>query len=165
MSELFDANTGLVDVVINSVFPAYRHDDDIRQIALIALWTASENFSADKASFPVYASTYIRNAVIDEIRKNSRKKRLKDACQLTEDIKLEAPDLIQENIDTSAILTAVSQLSQEDQQVIQMLIAGYNQKEIATALDWTDTYINNHNRIQRIRKTIQEKIANLEMSK
>ena len=165
MQKLFDDNTNLVDIVINSVFPAYRHDDDIRQIALIALWTASEHYTATKASFPVYASTYIRNAIIDEIRKNSRKKRLKNACQLTEDIEPEAPDFIQENINTAAILTAVSQLSQEDQQVIQMLVAGYNQKEIATALGWTNTYINNHNRIQRIRKTVQEKIANLEMSK
>ena len=165
MQKLFDDNINLVDVVINSVFPAYRHDDDIRQIALISLWMASEHYTADKASFPVYASTYIRNAVIDEIRKNSRKKRLKDACQLTEDIELEAPNLIQENINADAILMAISRLPQKDQQVIQMLVAGYNQKEIATTLGWTDTYINNHNRIQRIRKTVQEKIANLEMSK
>ena len=122
MSELFDDNINLVDIVINSVFPAYRHDDDIRQIALIALWTASEHYATAKASFPVYASTYIRNAVIDEIRKNSRKKRLKDACQLTEGIELEAPDLILEYINTDANLTPGSQLRQKDQQIIQMLV-------------------------------------------
>ena len=160
MAQLFEDNLNLVDVVINSVFPAYRHDDDIKQIALIALWTASENYAADGASFPVYASTYIRNAIIDEIRKNNRRKKLKDTCQLSEDIDLEAPDAIQDHMDATAVTLVIQQLPTEDQKVVQMLIAGYNQKEIAHALSWPDNYINNHNRIQRIRKMVKEKMEN-----
>lgn len=154
MPDLFEENLPLVNAVINTVFPAYKRDEDIKQIASIALWRASQNYNEDKASFKTYASTYIRHAILDEIRK---RKNIPHPEQYPD------TETSEENNPgkTMLIEMLIKELPEEEYTVITLLAAGYSQIEIAKILNWTDNYVNNNYKIQQIRKHAQEKIGNI----
>lgn len=153
----------LVDVVINSVFPAYKRDEDMHQLGLIALWQASLSFDKEKASFKVYASAYIKNAIIDEIRKGNRQKRTAECTELnetTENYAQKEPEHAAMD-DIIALQQYMETAPKEDKQILQLLGAGYNFKEISEILHWDEKkYNSNRTKIYRLRKMVKKKIDN-----
>lgn len=47
--------------------------DDIRQIARITLWKAAETFDPSKGEWDRYAARAVKNAIVDEIRREVRR--------------------------------------------------------------------------------------------
>lgn len=81
INDKIEKNIGLIYYTINKFFPSRKGDDDIFQVGLIALWKAVEDNEKNKiedAKFSSYAITRIKNAIIEEIRRENAQKRKLD---------------------------------------------------------------------------------------
>lgn len=80
INDKIEKNIGLIYYTINKFFPSRKGDDDIFQVGLIALWKAVEDNEKNKTEdvkFSSFAITRIKNAIIEEIRReNAQKRRL-----------------------------------------------------------------------------------------
>ena len=85
METLFEQYKNLAYAIVHRNFKYYSEKDDLIQIALIALWDASNTFNpAFNVGFMCYASAFICNKIKDYIRRQ-KKHHLID---LAEDVEL-----------------------------------------------------------------------------
>lgn len=70
---LYLENEKLIYGALYQYFPALASDEDIQQIAGIGLWKACLNYDADKSCFSTAAYKFIRNEVLNELRKRRRR--------------------------------------------------------------------------------------------
>lgn len=71
--ELYKANENLVYFVLHKKFPQYAHDEDMQQVAKIALWCACKKFDAGKGfSISTFATRYIQNGILHELTTKNR---------------------------------------------------------------------------------------------
>lgn len=76
VEEAFQKHKNLIWLVINKQFKnAHLDADDMFQVGSIALLTAIENYRPGTYKFSTYATVVIRNAILTELRRFTRKKR------------------------------------------------------------------------------------------
>lgn len=112
----------------------YRDHEIFRQVACVALWQAWERYDEDKGHFAPYASSSIRGAMLDNLK---REHRFEVHVIQTED------DMLASYMESSRVndrptvwseelAVQLEQLAQHEQQLLQWLfIEGYTQKECA----------------------------------
>lgn len=68
INRIVESNSGLVRKIINRSYPAYRHDEDLEQTAMIGLWAAAMEWDGT-GSFQAFAAACVRHDIIDYIRR------------------------------------------------------------------------------------------------
>lgn len=125
METLFEQYKNLAYAIVHRNFKYYSEKDDLIQIALIALWDASNTFNpAFNVGFMCYASVFICNKIKDYIRRQ-KKHHLID---LAEDVELGNYEI---NFSKLEFDVATRNLSLVDKQILQDVVYGFTQKEIA----------------------------------
>ena len=142
-----EENKNLINYVLNKNFPSRRFDDDLKQIGLIALWRAAENYEEGAAKFSTFAVKYIKNAIIKELQKESARKRVLegDTMQVCLD-----DDFIENVVGRDYIPFMMLQikeykekLTKRKKDILEMYLAGYSIEEIANKLGCKKTTVYN----------------------
>lgn len=168
--EMFYNNIKLAYKIANKYFINCKDDyEDIKQVALLGLWKAVLTFKNTNA-FSTYAYTVITNE-INYFLKKCKKHNNNYSLQSIVADNIEYQDLLKDNNDFTVIyeeeseieykrkmLERVKELMKEtDRKIIELLLQGYNQTEIATMLNITQPTVS------RIRDKIKKKIAKIEV--
>ena len=151
-SALVKRHTGLAKGISRSYFLTGGDEDDLFQIALLALLYAVRNFKPEKgAEFSTYASACIRNRMIDAVRSASAGKNsfINDGLRIEDDDaaeggvslgELASPELSPEQYyiekeAEEAFYDALSRaLGENDMNVIRLYLASMPYKEISEKL-------------------------------
>lgn len=139
-------------------------DDDIRQVALIGLWKATETWEKEKSAFSTYASKVITNELLQEVRKRKRKKNdtiSYDAYVESCEGEVSYLDLLASPVNEMEFVEismdfpkAIELLSDKEKSLIAIYISNPNitQQEVANEMHVTQAHIS------RMRKKVQQKI-------
>lgn len=141
--------------------------DDVKQEAYIAIYEALPYYDSNKGKFSTYCKKVIRNRMLKIMRKSSAKKRggKKDEEGRYKGIDfkrlqkehINATVYQKENIEDSAIINEeISSLSSKEQDIVNYLIAGYKNKEIA------EFYNVNPSTTSRWKKKIEKKLTHID---
>lgn len=124
--------------VINKWFWGFRGDEDILQIAKIGLWRAKEHYDPSRgAKFSSFAIQTVKNAILSEMRYRGKPAPV-----------LVPPQPIPQN--GTFVKDFIASLSPRDAEIIQMLLDGYKQREIAEKFGISTSAISEN--IKKIRK-------------
>ena len=130
--------------------------DEYYDLAAIGLCKAAKTYNDEQSSFSTYAARCMFTAVFSEIRneKNEKRKALREALSLDAAIEgldneqAKLLDVLSTSDTTEDIVLAQKMLedyyvqtSDKDKQIIQLLLTGYTQKEIASLYDVSQAYI------------------------
>lgn len=148
---LYLENEKLIHGALQQYFPALAFDEDIQQIAGIGLWKACLNYDADKSRFSTVAYKFIKNEVLNELRKRQRRGKIITIpftallCDLTTEGKEEfdiltiSPSL--DDVDWCDKETFWASLTERQQFLVRARISGLIDEEIAAALGLSRTLI------------------------
>lgn len=138
--KLFNEYSYIIDVILRRFLPSKIHDEDYIQIGKIALWKASLTYDGS-TKFETYASRVIRNALVDECRKENRTKRIRDTlsfyqkCSNDNDDDITLEDVIpapeEKHIDDEGLK---KDFSDEERIVLSMKASGYKYREITAKI-------------------------------
>lgn len=154
-------HTPLALFTIRKYFPTLYGDEDILQIAMIALWKAIATYNPDKGvAFTTYAIHCIRGRIQVTVRDQHAQKRtgtnvyFEDKVPGTE--RLTYKDTLSTMKDVSFIDTEgiKKALTPEDVETIRMLITCKNQGEIAQRIGVSHGTISR--RVNRVRKVLTD---------
>jgi RNA polymerase sigma-70 factor (ECF subfamily) len=116
--------------------------EDMVQEIFLRLWRKPENYTATRGKFATWLTSVTRNRAVDEVRSRGRRYRHETASPEEQERELPGPEtddpaLTAELSDQRRlILTALSQLPQEQRQTIELAyFGGLTQQEISERLD------------------------------
>lgn len=134
LERLFQENYGLLVSQAISFNPRTQYElDDYIQIAAIGMMKACKNFDSTKSKFSTFATVCIRNALLNHIR-GEKKKRPYLSDKLDENITYD-----KEHIDE----IMPSNITQNEGFAIRMILEGYTYSEIADALGTSKQTVQN----------------------
>lgn len=161
----------LLQVIINRYYPAIlscvrkycpvMHREDAIQEAILALYSAVRDYSAEKASFKSFAMVCIKRAVIAVLKKNMRKKDIPEELLSPLDevliIDSNSPEKIFFDREDFKKLTDTIklELSELEYKVLQDYLLGNSYTDIAKNLNISEKSVDNS--LARIRKKLKEK--------
>lgn len=146
MEQLIEKYSYLVKANIKKHLPSKMYDEDYYQIGLIGLWEALKKYKKlPTAKFETYASTIIRNKLIDEIRKeNSQRQHLNNTSNtfsleqpLSSDINsVSIKDVIEDKSNGKVIDLKgwVDSLDEGEYEVVRLKSAGVANQEIPSII-------------------------------
>lgn len=137
VNKLVKDNEKLAYKVAHTFNPVTMVDlEDIKQIALIGLWKAVENFDETKGfQFSTFAYRVIRNEVLQELKKFKRTSSSLDEMEL---------DLSYNESEFEDLVTREGikvYLNDEEYSIVTMTIDGYTQKEISEMIQLSQSQI------------------------
>ena len=146
---------------INEYFPNYSKDDDVKQIALIALWKAVEKFDKEKdVSFSTFAITVIKNEIFNYLKTDKEFKYKIVIISLDNDFNLsriENPLLLQQVLSSEIDLQAFFEnLSGEEKEICFYISQGIMQTIIAEKLNLSQSTITR--RLANIRRKLEKEL-------
>lgn len=151
----------LARFTIKKYFPSLYGDEDILQIAMIALWKAVVTFNQDKGvAFTTYTVRCIRASLQSTIRDQHAQKRTGTNVSFEERLpgtdRLTYRDVIPCQKDVHFIDTEAIQktLTPEDRETIKLLLSCKTQGEIAQRIGASQSTVSR--RINRVRKVLTE---------
>lgn len=151
----------LARFTIKKYFPSLYGDEDILQIAMIALWKAVVTFNQDKGvAFTTYTVRCIRASIQSIIRDQHAQKRTGTNVSFEEKVpgtdRLTYKDTLSTAKDVSFIDTEAIQkaLTPEDRQTLHLLIDCKTQGEMAQRLGVSQGTISR--RVSRVRKVLTD---------
>ena len=131
-------NENLIYFTLNTYFPLLADDEDMQQVARIALWKAIEKYSPEKGALSTIVVHNIRKKIANELKNKSRHKSpytvsLSDAIpdmeSLTQEDGIEdSRDYINEAISTEYCREILNIFSESDRELIEMLCSGMTPK-------------------------------------
>lgn len=140
-NDLFKNNQKLVYYTLNKYYPRYVNDDDVKQIAFIALWRASENYKDNGTAFSTYAAKAIKQSVSQYLQKESKNKHLHYESKNTDNDDLcfsSALAVCDKELETAEFKADYERfcttLTQQQRLVVEFLLEGYFYVEIAKKL-------------------------------
>lgn len=149
--EFFNKNIGLAYKVANTYKNNYYYEmEDIKQIALGALWKAVVNYNQSIAKFSTFAVTIIRNDINYYLRRTKKYRsdislntELKNSCEGNREITLQdvlsddSDKLIEEAEDKMFLIDLFSNinLTEEEKIILKDWLQGRNQIETAKTLN------------------------------
>lgn len=157
---LYLENEKLVPFILHKYFPAIAGDEDVQQIARMAMWVACKGYSPDKGALSTYAWLLIRRDVLRHLDYLSRKGRSAPRSSLDAEVANAEDctllDALQgaadvDWIDTEAI---AARLTPQHKQICRWLLEGVPQPEIARRLGVSASTVGN--RCREIRAIIIE---------
>ena len=166
LNEEIQRNEKLIRDTIWRVYPSLADDEDIQQIGRIALWNALKTFKKEgSASFETYASRFIRNAVINEIRKQTNTKHtggetvitisFQDQVKDTEDMNVEDIVSGSEDIESySDIVNWLNNLDEMDRKIVYNKSKGKTDKQISEVLNIHQTSVSR--KVKRLKKSLTD---------
>ena len=162
--EMFEKNIKIAYKIANRYRINYLSEyEDIKQIALLALWKAVLTFNNTNA-FSTYAYVVISNEINENLRKKKREKQeISISASITADDKLTIEDILQsadnfekllEDISFSDKIRYLSAIlfTDKEKKVLILSKRGYKQQEIAKRLHISQT------QVSRIQKRLKDKI-------
>lgn len=167
--EMFYNNTKLAYKIANKYFINYKNDyEDIKQVALLGLWKAILTFKNTNA-FSTYAYTVIANEINYFLRKCKKHNSNYSLQSIVAD-NIEYQDLLKDDSDFTIkyeeeseaeykekiLKTTIDLINERDKKIVELLLQGYNQTEIATMLNITQPTVS------RIKDRIRKKIIKIE---
>lgn len=140
-------------------YKTYIDWDEIEQIAMIALWKASQMFDDTKGTFKNYAITAITRAIYRKIKDDSKIENNSDIDNFY-NIEAEEKDLdneIENNKKIKILYDIIDRIdcTQKSKQILKLRVQGYSILEIADMVE-DITYQGVYSTIQRHNKNIVE---------
>ena len=136
---LVEDNMKLVYFIINKYYPAFIHDEDLKQIGMLGLCKAAMTFDETKGLFSTYSFRVIKNEIGMEFR---RRRNLSQTISLNYEI--EGPDgnhselinsIVGDNdVDYFDFKAFYVRLAATDKAIVDARMNGQNQKKIAEIL-------------------------------
>jgi RNA polymerase sigma factor (sigma-70 family) len=141
----------------------YAQDEDMIQTGMIGLCKAADRWDASKSKFTTYASYVILSEIKMELRRIGKRIRTVslDAMNVGEDCEdLSFYDVLpgDSDVDYDPTDEFCTLLNQQDKEVLEDLIHGESQREIARKLNCSPENVNR--RTRRIRKIWEEEYGN-----
>ena len=163
--KLFEENKHFSYFILHKYFASLRFDEDVQQIANIALWKACRTFNTEKGfKFSTYAHSVIRNDILLYLRAN--KKREKLHCVSMEDPifeNLNITDIIvdeksQEFEDEIALVDAIKSLclTVKEKEVLQVYAKYQSQAVVSNHLSISQAQVSRV--FKRVRKKMRSEI-------
>lgn len=126
--------------VFSRYFSVYKHlKDDLVQESLFALWNARKNFNPNISTYITYACNVSKNAMKMLIRKEERHLNNADIEEFQEILKITPK--FEDYVSTMQDIEKLKRLNKKYPKVINLLLAGFNHKEIAQKLNFTRQYV------------------------
>lgn len=137
IDERIEENEKLIFYIINRKFPSLVGDEDIVQIARIAIWEGTMNYSEKKPDVKesTWLSRCIENQIKDELKKRTAKKRNIQQGDIYE-MEIEDKDFdIDENINEEELVHQIEKLLDSTERIImKKKVEGYETNEIANSI-------------------------------
>lgn len=162
--EMFEKNIKIAYKIANRYRINYLSEyEDIKQIALLALWKAVLTFNNTNA-FSTYAYVVISNEINKNLRKKKREKQeISIGTSITTDDKLTIEDILQGEDNIEKLLEDMSfvdkirylntiQFTDREKEVLILSKRGYKQQEIAERLHISQA------QVSRIQRRLKDKI-------
>lgn len=168
--ELFYNNTKIAYKIANKYFINYKNEyEDIKQVALMGLWKAVLTFKNTHA-FSTYAYTVIANEINLFLRKNKKHNNTYSLQNIVAD-NIEYQDLLEDDYDftiayeeesemqcrRNMLEKAKESIKEKDRQIIELVLRGYKQIEIARMLNITQPTV------CRVKDKIRKKLTKIEV--
>lgn len=119
-------------------FSEMLEPDDIRQLCAIGIFEAAQSYSetkaGDKVTFGLYAKICVRNRLLSELRKLGPALETTEEEPASQDISPEEEFIRREEI-SSALESAYSRLTEYENLVLQLYLAGKSYSEVAKILN------------------------------
>jgi RNA polymerase sigma factor (sigma-70 family) len=144
---LCEANLSLVDVFFRRYGHKYGRDDDLYQIACIALLEACATYDQSKGSLEAYAHKAMRHDVLDELAK---RKRYSVEVPYSDRAGDDGEDYVISAVDAESVLRRVREQSPRTAEMLKMRLEGATLAEIGEAYNLT------HERIRQILSKARE---------
>lgn len=159
-NSLFEENMKLVDYTLNRYFYDTSNDydvyEDMKQIGLMALYRASENYTKSKGKFSTFAVRSIKNAMLNFVNndiykycKKGGELSIYETRGLDEDTSRTMEDMMGEffdfsEIEANEILDFINRYYKDDRyvKIVCMLEQGFTYKEIGKTLGVSKQRIN-----------------------
>lgn len=151
--QLFNDNQGLAYFCSKSFWASgYGYaDEDLKQVALIALWAASQSFDASKGfQFSTYAGNVIRNSLCNIMRNGKRRPLLNGVC---EEFLAHLSGYAADGISDGYINELKMSLSQDERDLLDYLILEYNLTELGKIYGITKQGI--HRKVKALREKLR----------
>lgn len=145
--QLIESNMNLVYYVIRNEYPTYIRDDDIIQSGMLGLCKAADKWDEKKSKFSTYAIKWIRGEILEEFK---RRKPYSEMLSLDYEVgdNCTFGDLVVGDEDVTYIDESFCGiLSQNESQVFRLENTGYSTAEIAEAMGWN---------ISKVQQTIRK---------
>lgn len=128
----------MVESIVNGMFiPRGLEREDLVQTGLMGIWKAKLQFNRQyKTKFSTFAYTCARNEILMLVRKWSKFER-EDGPPLDEELVEDEQDFT-EKVELNDMMDT---LSRDEAELVELLLHGYNQKEIATMYDLSQPFI------------------------
>lgn len=166
INEEIQKNEKLIRDTIWKIYPSLADDEDIQQIGRIALWNALKSYSKEgTATFHTYASRFIRNAVVDEIRKRTNEKNtgggtvinisFQEPLKDVEELNIE--DIVSGSKDVesySDVAQWLKNLDDMDRQIVCNKSKGKTDQQIAKILNIHQTSVSR--KVKRLKKSLTD---------
>lgn len=159
--ELFEENYKFAYWLVRKRFPLLADDEDVNQEALIGLWKACTIYDPKNGKFTTVATRCIMNEVLMFLRKNRRRHNiifysLEDELSGADNLRFSdvTPDP-NWNVKfcNSEFKQSVSSLTEREQLIVRMRLAGFNQTYIANEVGLSQAYVS------RLLKSILKKLG------
>lgn len=152
--KLFHENMGLPKFTLRKYFNTLTFDEDLLQVANLALWNACLNFDETRGTaFSTYAVKSIRIGVIAEINSRQKEKQLKEVVLENEekDIRLMADPF---SLSDKMLEIEIPYLDDREKEIVHLRLLGESCTEIGDKLGIS------RQRVHKILQTIFAKIKN-----
>jgi len=150
--ELFHKNMGLPKFTLRKYFNTLTFDEDLLQVANLALWNACLNFDESRGTaFSTYAVKSIRIGVIAEINSRQKEKQLKEVVLENEekDIRLMAEPF---SVSDKILEIEIPYLDEREKEIVRLRLNDESCTEIGDKLGIS------RQRVYKILQSISEKI-------
>lgn len=150
--ELFHKNMGLPKFTLRKYFNTLTFDEDLVQVANLALWNACLNFDESRGmAFSTYAVKSIRIGVIAEINSRQKEKQLKEVVLENEekDIRLMAEPF---SVSDKILEIEIPYLDEREKEIVRLRLNDESCTEIGDKLGIS------RQRVHKILQSISEKI-------
>jgi len=166
INEEIQKNEKLIRDTIWRIYPSLVDDEDIQQIGRIALWNALKAYRTEgTATFSTYASRFIRNAVVNEIRKRTNEKHtggetvytisLQDPLKDTEEMNIEDVVSGSKDIESySDVADWLRKLDGMDREIVINKSKGKSDQQIAKILNIHQTSVSR--KVKRLKKSLTD---------
>lgn len=145
--QLIEDNMGLVYHLVSKEYPTYLHDEDIIQCGMLGLCKAAEKWDESRSKFSTFAMFCIRSEIQMEFRR-----RLRHQGIFSLDYEYDGEDgetttladcvIGDEDVPYFDIGVDLSQLNEKEKKMVELLLTGMTQVDIANKLGVTKQYVN-----------------------
>lgn len=137
--DLILENMKLVNFVLHKYFPRLAFDEDMIQVGMVGLCKAAESYDESKGSFTTLAVTCIRNAILLELRdqsKNPPTLSMSTVIHENADGEVELEDSLvgDTDVDYYDVQGMMSILTPRERKIVELLADGRTQDEIGKQL-------------------------------